>query len=85
MSHTHYPLSTKHYTLNTTHYLKQRFILVYRPMLGIVLAQHLMERIGKARRTACLRKRIGKALHQNSKNESLTNIGCLSWFMFFKE
>ena len=27
MSHTHYPL-------NTTHYLKQRFISVYRPMLG---------------------------------------------------
>ena len=39
-------------------------------------------RIGKARRTACLRKRIGKAYHQNSKNESLPNIGCLSWFMF---
>lgn len=64
--------------------LELRFILVYRPMLGIVLAQHLMERIGKAHRTACLRKRIGKALHQNSKDESLHKIGCLSWFMFLK-
>ena len=33
-------------------------------------------------RTACLRKRIGKALHQNSKSESLSRIGCLSWFVF---
>ena len=35
MSHTHYPL-------NTTHYLKQRFIFVYRPMLGKVQVLHLM-------------------------------------------
>ena len=33
-------------------------------MLGKVQELHLMERVGKARRTACLRKRIGKALHQ---------------------
>ena len=63
-------------------YLKQRFIFVYRPMLGKVQVLHLMERIGKARRIACLRKRLDKALHQNSKYESLPNIGCLSWFMF---
>ena len=42
MSHTHYPLNTKHYTLNTKHYLKQRFIFVYRPMLGKVQVLHLM-------------------------------------------
>ena len=64
MSHTHYPLNIKHYTLNTTHYLKQRFIFVYRPMLGKVQVLHLMESLDKARRTACLRKRIVKALHQ---------------------
>ena len=50
-------------------------------MLGKVQVLHLMERLGKACRTACLRKRFVKALHQNSKNESLPNIGCLSWFM----
>ena len=33
-------------------------------MLGKVQELHLMGRLGKARRTACLRKRIGKDLHQ---------------------
>ena len=76
MLHTHYPL--KHYTLpQATVYLGLS------PYVGQSAGTALMERIDKARRTACLRKRIGKALHQNSKNESLTNIGCLSWFMFF--
>ena len=62
--------------------LQQRFIFVYRPMLGKVQVLHLMERFGKACRTACLRKRLVKPLHQNSKNESLPNIGCLYRFMF---
>ena len=79
MSHTHYPLNIKHYTLpQATVYLGLS------PYVGQSAGTALMERIGKARRTACLRKRIGKTLHQNSKNESLTNIGCLSWFMFLK-
>ena len=69
MSHTHYPL---HYPLNTTHYLKQRFILVYRPMLGQSAGTALDVKAGKACRTACLRTRIvGSFTSKNSKNESL--------------
>lgn len=44
----------------------------------------LMERYDYASRTACLRNRISISYHQNSKNESLTNIGCLYWFMLYK-
>ncbi len=59
MSHTHYPLPITHYPLP-----QATVYFVYRPMLGKVQELHLMERIGKARRIACLRKRIVKALHQ---------------------
>ena len=67
-----HPLNTKHYSLNTTHYLKQRFILVFRPMLGQSAGSALDVKAGKACRTACLRTRIvGSFTSKNSKNESL--------------
>ena len=80
MSHTHYPL---HYTLNTTHYLKQRFISVYRPMLGQSAVPALDVKAGKACRTACLRKRIvGSFTSKTRRMRVCPNIGSLSRFMF---
>ena len=62
--------------------LQLRFIPVYRTIWGKVQILHLMKRVGKACRTACLRKRLVNPLHQNSKNESLPQMGCLFGLCF---
>ena len=45
------------FTLHSSLFTYLGFIFVYRPMLGKVLAQHLIKN-GDASRTACLRNRI---------------------------
>lgn len=62
--------------------LQLRFIPVYRTIWGKVQILHLTKRVGKVRRTACLRKRLVNPLHLNSKNESLPQIGCLFGLCF---
>ena len=70
-------------SLYTTHYLKQRFILVYRPMLGQSAGTALDVKAGKACRTACLRTRLSALLHQKTRSMRVCpHIGSLSRFMF---
>ena len=59
-----FTLYIKHYTLNTTHDLKQRFISVYRPMLGQSAGTALDVKAGKAVVQLAYENALSALLHQ---------------------